>query len=66
MFWGRLAAWLAGTPVICSALHSTGLPDRVEWPNRLLAPLTDAFIAVASRMGDIWPRTRAARPTRFE
>ncbi len=47
MFWGRLAAWLAGVPVICSALHSTGLPDHVELPNRLLAPLTDAFVAVA-------------------
>ncbi len=47
MFWGRLAAWLSGVPVICSALHSTGLPDRVEFLNRLLAPLTDAFIAVA-------------------
>jgi len=47
MFWGRLAGWLAGTPVICSALHSTGLPDHVEFSNRLLAPLTDAFIAVA-------------------
>ena len=47
MFWGRLAAWLAGVPVICSALHSTGLPDRVELLNRLLAPLSDAFIAVA-------------------
>jgi glycosyltransferase involved in cell wall biosynthesis len=51
MFWGRLAAWLAGVPVICSALHSTGLPDRVELPNRLLAPLTDAFIAVAEPHG---------------
>jgi glycosyltransferase involved in cell wall biosynthesis len=47
MFWGRLAGWLSGVPVICSALHSTGLPDRVELPNRLLAPLNDAFIAVA-------------------
>jgi glycosyltransferase involved in cell wall biosynthesis len=47
MFWGRLAAWLSGVPVICSALHSTGLPDHVEFSNRLLAPLTDAFIAVA-------------------
>jgi glycosyltransferase involved in cell wall biosynthesis len=47
MFWGRLAARLAGVPVVCSALHSTGLPDHVELPNRLLAPLTDAFIAVA-------------------
>jgi glycosyltransferase involved in cell wall biosynthesis len=51
MFWGRLAAWLAGVPVICSALHSTGLPDHVEWLNRLLAPLTDAFIAVAQPHG---------------
>lgn len=47
MFWGRLAAWRAGVPVITSALHSTGLPDRVEWLNRRLAPITDAFIAVA-------------------
>ena len=41
----------AGVPVVCSALHSTGLPDHVEWPNRLLAPLTDAFIAVAEPHG---------------
>jgi len=51
MFWGRLAGWLSGVPVICSALHSTGLPDHVEFPNRLLAPLTDAFIAVAEPHG---------------
>ena len=51
MFWGRLAGWLSGVPVICSALHSTGLPDHVEFSNRLLAPLTDAFIAVAEPHG---------------
>jgi glycosyltransferase involved in cell wall biosynthesis len=51
MFWGRLAAWLAGVPVICSALHSTGAPERVEFSNRLLARLTDAFIAVAEPQG---------------
>jgi glycosyltransferase involved in cell wall biosynthesis len=51
MFWGRLAGWLAGAPVICSALHSTGLPDHVEFSNRLLSPLTDAFIAVAESHG---------------
>jgi glycosyltransferase involved in cell wall biosynthesis len=47
MFWGRLAARFARVPVVCSALHSTGAPDRVGRLNRLLTPLTDAFIAVA-------------------
>lgn len=51
MFWGRLAAWRARVPVVLSALHSTGLPDHVEWPNRLLTPLTDGFIAVAEPHG---------------
>lgn len=51
MFWGRLAGWRARVPVICSALHSTGLPDHVEWPNRLLVPITDAFIGVAGPHG---------------
>lgn len=52
MFWGRLAAWRAGVPVILSALHSTGLPDHVEWLNRRLAPITDGFIAVAAAHGE--------------
>lgn len=52
MFWGRLAARAVGVPVVCSALHSTGLPDHVELPNRLLAPITDAFIAVAPSHGE--------------
>ncbi len=52
MFWGRLAAWSAGVPVIASALHSTGWPDGVGRLNRLLTPLTDAFIAVAESHGE--------------
>jgi glycosyltransferase involved in cell wall biosynthesis len=51
MFWGRLAGWLAGVPAITSALHTTGHPDRVEWLNRRLALITDAFIAVAEAQG---------------
>lgn len=47
MFWGRLAAKLAGVPVICSALHSTGWPDGVGPMNRLLTPITNGFIACA-------------------
>ncbi|MGE0608943.1 MAG: glycosyltransferase, partial [Pirellulales bacterium] len=62
MFWGRLAAWRAGVPVICSALHSTGLPDRVERSNRLLTPLTDAFIAVAEHHGGYIARHEGCPP----
>jgi len=51
MFWGRLAARLAGVPVIASALHSTGWPDGVGRLNRLLTPITDAFIGVAKPHG---------------
>jgi glycosyltransferase involved in cell wall biosynthesis/peptidoglycan/xylan/chitin deacetylase (PgdA/CDA1 family) len=51
MFWGRLAAWRAGVPVICSALHSTGWPDGVGRLNRALTSLTDGFIAVAAHHG---------------
>ena len=47
MFWGRLAARGAGTPVILSALHSTGWPDGVGRLNRMLTKITDGFIAVA-------------------
>ncbi len=51
MFWGRLAAQLAGVPVIASALHSTGWPDGVGRLNRCLTSITDAFIAVANAHG---------------
>jgi len=51
MFWGRVAARLASVPVVCSALHSTGWPDGVGKLNRLLTPITDAFIAVAKSHG---------------
>ncbi|MEM9659513.1 MAG: glycosyltransferase, partial [Planctomycetota bacterium] len=47
MFWGRIAARTANVPIVVSALHSTGWPDGVGRLNRLLTPLTDAFIAVA-------------------
>jgi glycosyltransferase involved in cell wall biosynthesis len=51
MFWGRIAAKLAGVPVVCSALHSTGWPDGVGKLNRYLTSITDAFIGVAKPHG---------------
>jgi glycosyltransferase involved in cell wall biosynthesis len=62
MFWGRLAAWRAGVPVIASALHSTGLPDHVEWLNRRLEPLTDAFISVAQPHAEYLARCEGCPP----
>lgn len=52
MFWGRLAARLAGVPVVCSALHSTGWPDGIGRLNRMLTPITDGFIACARQHAD--------------
>jgi glycosyltransferase involved in cell wall biosynthesis len=51
MFWGRLAARRVGVPVIMSALHSTGWPDGIGRLNRILTPITDAFVAVADSHG---------------
>ena len=51
MFWGRLAAWRAGVPVVLSAIHSTGWPDVIGRLNRTLTPMTDAFIGVAAPHG---------------
>jgi glycosyltransferase involved in cell wall biosynthesis len=51
MFWGRLAARLAATPVVLSALHSTGWPDGIGRLNRMLTRWTDAFVAVAPEHG---------------
>jgi glycosyltransferase involved in cell wall biosynthesis len=51
MFWGRMAARRVGVPVVISALHSTGWPDGIGRLNRLLTPITDAFIAVAPAHG---------------
>ncbi|MBX3424765.1 MAG: glycosyltransferase [Pirellulales bacterium] len=52
MFWGRIAARLAGVPVVASALHSTGWPDGVGRLNRMLTRWTDAFIGVADAHAD--------------
>lgn len=47
MFWGRLAAYRAGVPVVLSALHATGYPMKVERLNQMLSPISDGFIGCA-------------------
>lgn len=51
MFWGRLAAYFAGVPVVASAIHSTGWPDNINWINRQLTRITDRYIGVADAHG---------------
>ena len=51
MFWGRIAAKIAGTPVVACAIHSTGWPDGIGRLNRTLTPITDAFIGCAEEHG---------------
>ena len=47
---GRLAAWLAGIPVICSASPLTG-PGPCRVVQLIATLLTDAFIGVAESHG---------------
>jgi glycosyltransferase involved in cell wall biosynthesis len=53
---GRLAAWLAGTPIIVHTLHSLVFHDYQPWvinrawwlAKKICAPVTDFFISVSS------------------
>ena len=45
MFWGRLAASCARTPVVLSSLHLASCPEGVGRLNRVLTSITDGFIA---------------------
>ncbi|MBO45396.1 MAG: glycosyl transferase family 1 [Planctomycetes bacterium] len=50
MFWGRLAARIAGVAGIVSTLHSTRNPSGgriLDRPNRWLTPWNDVYVAVA-------------------
>jgi len=55
MFWGRLAGWLGGAKGLVCEIHKTrdASGRRVIEPlNRLLAPMTDRFVAVAQGAAD--------------
>lgn len=70
---GRLAARMAGTPVVVHTLHSLVFHDRQPWAvnrlwrtiKRLMGPLTDRFISVADAVTEGAVAARIAPPDRF-
>lgn len=70
---GRIAAWLAGTPLIVHTLHSLVFHDYQPWAvNRLwwmvkkiCAPLTDHFISVSRLISEKAIAASIAAPEKF-
>ncbi len=71
---GRLAAWCVGTPVIVTELHgyATRDPDGFmehtvfRWIERLLDPITDAYVAVSEAVSRAWIARGIASAARIE
>jgi glycosyltransferase involved in cell wall biosynthesis len=70
---GRVAARLAGTPVVVHTLHGLVFHERQPWVvnrlwravKRLMAPLTDHFVSVADAVTDGAVAARIAPADRF-
>lgn len=65
--YGRLAAWLARTPVIVSAVRNVDLdkPWHYVAVDRLLRHVTDAFTVNADAVGEILQRRERVVPSRI-
>jgi glycosyltransferase involved in cell wall biosynthesis len=70
---GRLAAWLAGTPIIVHTLHSLVFHDYQPWlvnrawwlAKKLCAPVTDFYISVSEVIAQKAIAAGIAPPDRF-
>ena len=70
---GRIAAWLAGTPIIVHTLHSLVFHDYQPWlinrawwmAKKICAPLTDYFISVSDIISQKAIAAGIAEPERF-
>ncbi len=70
---GRLAAWLAGTPIIVHTLHSLVFHDHQPWIvnrtwriiKKTLAPITDFFISVSDVISEKAIAAGIAKPDKF-
>ena len=70
---GRLAAWLAGTPLIVHTLHSLVFHDYQPWivnrawwlTKKICAPVTDFFISVSDVISEKAMAAGIAKPEMF-
>lgn len=70
---GRIAAWLAGTPLIVHTLHSLVFHEYQPWivnrawwlTKKICAPMTDFFISVSSVISEKAIAAGIARPEKF-
>ncbi len=70
---GRLAAWLAGTPIIVHTLHSLVFHDYQPWivnrawwlAKKICAPVTDFFISVSEVISEKAIAAGIAKPEKF-
>lgn len=70
---GRLAAWLAGTPIIVHTLHSLVFHDYQPWivnrawwvAKKLCAPVTDFYISVSDVISQKAIAAGIAKPEKF-
>jgi glycosyltransferase involved in cell wall biosynthesis len=70
---GRLAAWLAGTPIIVHTLHSLVFHDYQPWHvnrawwlvKKICAPVTDFFISVSDVISEKAVAAGIAKPEKF-
>jgi len=70
---GRIAAWLAGTPIIVHTLHSLVFHDYQPWlinrawwlTKKICAPITDFFISVSDVISEKAIAAGIAKPEMF-
>lgn len=70
---GRIAAWLAGTPIVVHTLHSLVFHDYQPWVinrawwviKKACAPITDFFISVSDVISEKAIKSGVAKPEKF-